>query len=82
MPLAVFRGVTLSRLVSVSSKSLGFGAIIGMVITLRSGLNGMSGMMTAITIAYVQPARRGFFTFYVTGATAIRLGVSASPCYS
>jgi membrane protein len=60
-------GVALSQLVSVSSRSLGLGAIIGIVIALWSGLNGMTGMMTAITIAYAQPERRGFFRFYVTG---------------
>jgi membrane protein len=51
----------------VSSKRLGLRAIIGIVIALWSGLNGMTGMMTAITIAYAQPERRGFFRFYVTG---------------
>ena len=60
-------GVALNQLVSVSSKSLGLGAIIGIVIALWSGLNGMTGMMTAITIAYAQPERRGFLRFYVTG---------------
>ncbi len=60
-------GVALSQLVSASSKSLGLGALIGMVIALWSVLNGMTGMMTAITIAYAQPERWGFFRFYATG---------------
>jgi membrane protein len=60
-------GVALGQLVSVSSKSLGLGAIIGIAIALWSGLNGMTGMMTAITIAYAQPEGRGFLRFYVTG---------------
>ena len=59
-------GGALSQLVSVSSKSLGLGAIVGIGIALWSGLNGMTGMMTAITIAYARPERRGFFRFYVT----------------
>jgi membrane protein len=59
-------GDELQQLVSASHKSLGLGAIIGIVIALWSGVRGMTGMMTALNIAYAQPEGRGFFRFNVT----------------
>jgi membrane protein len=65
-------GGELAQLVSVSSKSLGLGAVIGIVIALWSGVRGMTGIMTALNIAYDQPERRGFVRF---NATALLLTV-------
>lgn len=60
-------GDELHQLVSASSKSLGLGAIIGIVIALWSCINGMAGMMSALNIAYAQSERRGVIRFYTTG---------------
>ena len=65
-------GDELAQLVSASSKSLGLGAVIGIAIALWSGVRGMTGMMTALNIAYAQPERRGFIAF---NATALVLTV-------
>jgi membrane protein len=65
-------GGELTQLVSVSSKSLGLGAVIGIVIAFWSGVRGMTGIMTALNIAYDQPERRGFIRF---NATALLLTV-------
>jgi membrane protein len=59
-------GDELTQLASASSQSLGLGAIIGIAIALWSGVRGMTGMMTALNIAYDQPERRGFIRFYST----------------
>jgi membrane protein len=59
-------GGALQQLVSASSKSLGLGAIIGMAIALWSGVRGMTGIMTALNIAYGQPEGRGFIRFNTT----------------
>jgi membrane protein len=59
-------GEELQQLVSASSRSLGFGAVIGIVIALWSGVRGMRGMMAALNIAYDQPEGRGFIRFNVT----------------
>jgi membrane protein len=56
-------GDELAQLVSASSKSLGAGAIIGIVIALWSGVRGMTSIMTALNIAYNQPEGRGLFRF-------------------
>jgi len=56
----------LTQLASASSQSLGFGAIIGIAIALWSGVRGMTGMMTALNIAFDQPERRGFIKFNAT----------------
>ena len=50
----------LTQLASASSQSLGLGAVIGIAIALWSGVRGMTGMMTALNIAYDQPEQRGF----------------------
>ena len=65
-------GDELQQLVSGSSKSLGLGAVIGIVIALWSGMRGMAGMMTALNIAYAQTERRGLIRF---NATALVLTV-------
>ncbi|HVC54030.1 MAG TPA: YihY/virulence factor BrkB family protein [Stellaceae bacterium] len=56
----------LQQLVSASSKSLGLGAVIGIAIALWSGVRGMTGIMTALNIAYGQPEGRGFIRFNTT----------------
>jgi membrane protein len=63
----------LHQLVSASSKSLGLGAVISIVIALYSGVRGMTGMMAALNIAYDQPEGRGYIKFY---ATALLLTVA------
>jgi membrane protein len=65
-------GDRLAQLVSASSKSLSLGAVIGVAIALWSGVRGMTGMMTALNIAYDQRERRGFVRF---NATALVLTV-------
>jgi membrane protein len=65
-------GDELSQLASASSQSLSLGAIIGIAIALWSGVRGMTGMMTALNIAYDQPERRGFIRF---NATALMLTI-------
>ena len=65
-------GDELTQLVSASSESLSLGAIIGIAIALWSSVRGMTGMMTALNIAYAQPERRGFIRF---NATALVLTV-------
>ena len=57
----------LQQIVSASSKSLGLGAVIGIAVAVWSGLNGMTGIMSALDIAYGHPEKRSFFRFYVTG---------------
>jgi membrane protein len=59
-------GAELHQLVSASSKSLGLGAVIGIVFALWSSVGGMTGMMAALNIAYDQPEGRGFIRFYAT----------------
>jgi membrane protein len=59
-------GNELTQFVSASSQSLGLGFIIGIAIALWSGVRGMTGMMTALNIAYDQPERRGPIRFYST----------------
>jgi hypothetical protein len=65
-------GDELAQFVSASSKSLGLGAIIGIVIALWSGVRGMTSMITALNIAYNQPEGRGLFRF---NATALLLTI-------
>ena len=59
-------GDGLQQLVSASGKSLGLGAVIGMAIALWSGVRGMTGIMSALNIAYGQPEGRGFIRFNTT----------------
>jgi membrane protein len=68
LPPSIVRlaSATLRELISASSRSLGLGAIIGIGIALFSGMQGMSGMMTALNIAYGQTETRGYVRFYAT----------------
>lgn len=56
-------GDELHQLVSASSGALGIGVIIGILIALYSASRGMSGMISALDIAYDQEERRSFIKF-------------------
>ena len=51
----------LHKLVEASSGTLGVGAAVGVVLALWSASRGMSGLITALNIAYEEQERRGFF---------------------
>jgi membrane protein len=51
----------LHKLVEASSGTLGIGAAVGVVLALWSASRGMSGLITALNIAYEEKERRGFF---------------------
>src|SRR6478735_1412680 len=51
----------LHSLAEASSGALGLGALAGLVLALWSASRGMSGLITAINIAYEEKERRGFF---------------------
>jgi len=51
----------LHQLVAASGESLGVGAVFGILLALWSASRGMSGMITALNIAYEEKERRGFF---------------------
>ena len=51
----------LHQLVEASGGALGVSAIVGLVLALWSASRGMSGMITALDIAYEEKERRGFF---------------------
>ena len=51
----------LHKLVEASSGALGIGAAVGVVLALWSASRGMSGLITALNIAYEERERRGFF---------------------
>lgn len=51
----------LHQLASTSNGALGFGAIVGLLLALWSASRGMSGVITALNIAYEQKESRGFF---------------------
>lgn len=53
----------LHQLVSTSGGALSFGAILGILIALWSASRGMSGMISALDIAYDQKETRSFFRF-------------------
>ena len=50
----------LHSLVEGSKGALGFAAIVGLLLALWSASRGMSGLITAINIAYEEKERRGF----------------------
>lgn len=49
------------KLVSTSSGTLGLSAAVGVLLALWSASRGMSGLITALNIAYEEKERRGFF---------------------
>ena len=51
----------LHSLVAASSGALGIGAVVGILLALWSASRGMSGIITALNIAYEEKERRGFF---------------------
>ena len=51
----------LHKLVTASSGSLGISAVVALLFALWSASRGMSGMITALDIAYQQKETRGFF---------------------
>jgi membrane protein len=67
-------GGELHQLASASGGALGVGAVVGILLALWSASRGMSGMITALDIAYDQPERRGFFRFNVL-ALVLTLGL-------
>ena len=56
-------GDELHQLISTSHGALGFGAIIGILVALYSASRGMSGMISALDIAYGQQEKRSFIRF-------------------
>jgi membrane protein len=64
----------LHQLVSTSHGALGFGAIIGILIALYSASRGMSGMISALDIAYGQEEKRSFIRFNLL-ALALTVGL-------
>jgi membrane protein len=56
-------GQELHQLVTSSNGALGFGAVIGLLLTLWSASRGMSGMMNALNMAYEQKERRSFVRY-------------------
>lgn len=65
----------LHKLVSAPSGTLGISAAVALVLALWSASRGMSGMITALDIAYRQKETRGFFKFNLIaiGLTIITL---------
>ena len=53
----------LHSLVEASSSALGFAAVVGLLLALWSASRGMSGLITAINIAYEEKERRSFLKF-------------------
>lgn len=56
-------GGELHQLISASGDALGIGVVVGILLALWSASRGMSGMISALDIAYDRPERRGFFRF-------------------
>jgi membrane protein len=66
----------LHSLVQASNGALGFAAVVGLLLALWSASRGMSGMITAINIAYEEKERRGFFKLNLI-AVGLTLGLLA-----
>jgi membrane protein len=64
----------LHQLVTTSNGALGIGAVVGLVLALWSASRGMSGMITALDIAYEEKERRGYFKFNMI-ALGLTLGL-------
>lgn len=56
-------GTELHQLVSASGGALSIGVVLGIAFALWSASRGMSGMISALDIAYDQPERRSFLRF-------------------
>ena len=69
-------GQELHNLVQASNGALGFAAAVGLLLALWSASRGMSGMITAINIAYEEKERRGFFKLNLI-AISLTLGLLA-----
>jgi membrane protein len=70
-------GTELHQLASASSGALGTGAIIGLLLALWSASRAMSGLMSAMDIAYEQKETRSFLKFNLT-ALLLTLGAIVS----
>ncbi|HUB50417.1 MAG TPA: YihY/virulence factor BrkB family protein [Acetobacteraceae bacterium] len=66
----------LHNLAQASSGALGFAAIAGLLLALWSASRGMSGLITALNIAYEEKERRGFFKLNLV-ALGLTLGLLA-----
>jgi membrane protein len=66
----------LHSLVEASGGALGFAAIVGLLLALWSASRGMSGLITALNIAYEEKERRGFFKLNLI-ALGLTLGLLA-----
>src|SRR6201997_2508301 len=66
----------LHSLVEASGGALGFSAVFGILLALWSASRGMSGLITAINIAYEETERRGFFKLNMI-ALGLTLGLLA-----
>ncbi|HXT78736.1 MAG TPA: YihY/virulence factor BrkB family protein [Acetobacteraceae bacterium] len=64
----------LHSLVQASNGALGFAAVAGLLLALWSASRGMSGLLTAINIAYEEKERRGFIKFNLL-AIGLTLGL-------
>jgi membrane protein len=64
----------LHSLVESSNGALGFAAIVGLLLALWSASRGMSGLITAINIAYEEKERRSFLRFNLL-ALGLTLGL-------
>ena len=67
----------LHSLVQASNSALGFAAVFGLLLALWSASRGMSGLITAINIAYEEKERRGFLKFNLI-AIGLTLGMLIS----
>ena len=67
-------GSELQSLVHASGGALGIGAVIGFLVAFWSASRGMSGLMTALNIAYEEKERRGFIRLNLM-ALALTVGL-------
>jgi membrane protein len=67
----------LHQLVSSSHSTLGINAVIGVLLALWSASRGMSGLMSALNIAYEESETRGFLEFNFV-AVVLTLGLMAA----
>jgi membrane protein len=69
-------GQQLHSLVAASKHTLGFAAVVGLILALWSASRGMSGLITALNIAYEEKESRGFFKLNLI-AIGLTLGLLA-----